>query len=492
MDTHLHTHVAFHLTGRTITADLDPVDQLALRPALLARYRDLSALRYDFPVVLRGQGEQTSVESLSGLIDAALGTCADDESIDRLTAHALRLEREIRVIVADGGGGPFDAVWDLAALRLTASGDAAWRDSLDRLRAAVRRDGEIVDCDAAMPTRLLRHLWSATQAKKARTFGDRVALLLVKLGDILRADFAQSPQSRTATALEASFGEAHEEAFDFEALAQVLEHRVAAEPLPDQRRRRIERLIQILESQRFWVRAGADAGTAPYAFVFDTCQSAFAACRERAPQMAVVAQALAAAELEVRGDYRAPHDVFFGHGGAEFAPLAPEEQALFPDYLVTLNEAMLTPLEQATLTEMLAAGLPVKILLQIDDLLTEPSTMDDPVSAGGRARELIHMAIGLNDVYALQASASHLVQRRHDVVSGLEYAGAALFSVFSGATGVNDLPPYLVAAAAMESRAFPAFTYDPAAGGDWASRFSLDVRSGHVASDVIVPRAFFV
>ena len=107
----------------------------------------------------------------------------------------------------------------------------------------------------------------------------------------------------------------------------------------------------------------------------------------------------------------------------------------------------------------------MKVLLQTDDLLTEPSTMDEPVSAGGRARQLIHMAIGLHDVYALQASASHLVQCRHRIEAGLRYAGPALFSVFSGATGVNDLPPYLVAAAAMESRAFPAFTYDPSAGG---------------------------
>jgi hypothetical protein len=36
------------------------------------------------------------------------------------------------------------------------------------------------------------------------------------------------------------------------------------------------------------------------------------------------------------------------------------------------------------------------------------------------------------------------------------------------------LPPYLVAAAAMESRAFPAFSYDPSAGPDWASRFDLE------------------
>jgi len=33
------------------------------------------------------------------------------------------------------------------------------------------------------------------------------------------------------------------------------------------------------------------------------------------------------------------------------------------------------------------------------------------------------------------------------------------------------LPGYLQAAAAMQSRAFPVFTYDPAAGADLAARF---------------------
>jgi ferredoxin len=38
----------------------------------------------------------------------------------------------------------------------------------------------------------------------------------------------------------------------------------------------------------------------------------------------------------------------------------------------------------------------------------------------------------------------------------------------------GTLPGYLAAAAAMQSRAFPAFSYDPAAGTDLASRFSLE------------------
>jgi len=80
-----------------------------------------------------------------------------------------------------------------------------------------------------------------------------------------------------------------------------------------------------------------------------------------------------------------------------------------------------------------------------------------------KVQAIVERALG--DLYPL----------RERVLKGLEYPGAALFSVFSGATGHSDgLPPYLVAAAAMESRAFPAFSYDPSAGEERPARFSLE------------------
>ena len=88
-----------------------------------------------------------------------------------------------------------------------------------------------------------------------------------------------------------------------------------------------------------------------------------------------------------------------------------------------------------------------------------------------RAHALAGMALGLPDVYVLQCAASQLYELRDRLRKGLEYGGAALFSVYSGAGGETELRPYLVAAAAAESRAFPAFCYDPSA--DAAERFSL-------------------
>ena len=42
----------FHMTGKRSGDGLAPIDVGALRPALLAGYRDLARLRYDFPLVL--------------------------------------------------------------------------------------------------------------------------------------------------------------------------------------------------------------------------------------------------------------------------------------------------------------------------------------------------------------------------------------------------------------------------------------------------------
>ena len=132
-------------------------------------------------------------------------------------------------------------------------------------------------------------------------------------------------------------------------------------------------------------------------------------------------------------------------------------------------------LEQDALLQILAGGLPMKILLQSDDILEEALRGTGHVAVGARSRQLASMALGLNDAYVLQSSSSHLVKLHDRILAAMRYSGPALVSVFSGANGHSGaLPPYLVAAAAMESRAFPAFAYDPAAGPDWASRLALD------------------
>ena len=48
----------FFATGRRHGAGVEPIDGLKLAPAVLARYRDLAKLRYDFPLVLVDEGAE--------------------------------------------------------------------------------------------------------------------------------------------------------------------------------------------------------------------------------------------------------------------------------------------------------------------------------------------------------------------------------------------------------------------------------------------------
>ena len=479
MQAELQAHIAFHLTGRKPQGEFAALASSDLHPAILAGYRDLTSLRYDFPLVLARTGDKQSVQSLSGLIDGALKAIAADGDADRLSKHALRIEREVRRLVAEGVTGSLTKLWDIGATRIGTKGDALLQDSLNRLRAALKIDGEVVDCDMTMPFRLFQHLWQVGQHRKAQIFRADVNKLIMKLSDILSAEFVRSKEGLSAERLRASVGAAHQSVFDFDAMSRLLTESAPDVPMPESRRQRVRGLLSTLRAQRFFLPATeADKWIGigePYTFVFEKCSDAVAAYRERLPKMIELAKAIAIARLEIESDYsEARHDAFFAEFGEN--GLDPEDLALFPDYLICLRAADFAASESELILQAFAAGMPAKLVVQTDDLLEQSPIGSDTLISGLRNRQLASTAIGFGASYVLQASGSSLFQLCEQVVRGLAFAGPALFSVFSGASGTG-IPPYLTAAAAAESRAFPAFTYDPSAGADWASRFSLRANS---------------
>ncbi len=477
MEADLQSQVAFYLTGNRTGDRLEAVDGLGLRPALLVGYRDLTRLRYDFPLVLvEGEADDAFVQPLSGLVDGVLARVAGGDDGDRIRKHVHALEQEIRKLVAAGAHGRLSALWEKAAGPL-ASSDQSVAESLARARAALKADGEVVDCDASMPSRLLTHGWSTLQNRKARKFGDDVARLMLKLSDILKADFVNSGAGRSAENLKAGMGAGHADAFDFDAMARILKKSAPKSTLPEKRRKRIGKLLSVLQTQRFFPVSGglAKAGEAPYSFAFRSCSDALKAYRERLPRAIEFAKTMAMAGLESSGEYNeVKHDPIFESFGDN--GMSPRDMALFPDYLVCIKAEDVHAGESDKLTEILTAGLPMNILVQTDDIMEASPFGNGHLAVGVRSKQISSMAMGLGGVFVLQSSSSNLVSLRDSLRAALAYPGPALFSVFSGATGAaGGIPPYLIAAAATESRAFPAFTYDPSAGHDWASRFCVSI-----------------
>ena len=470
MEAKLQQQIAFFLTGRRGNSDLRPLDGRS-RPALFAGYRDLNKLRYDFPLVLKAGGTpELCILSLSGLVDDAVEAIADDPDRDRIARHGHRVETEVRRRLSENGRADLETLWNDCAAALAAH-DEKVASSAKRLLASFPAAGELASLDVDLPLRVVHHAWKVVQYQKAAAFRQKAERLLLKLHEILEAEISGSAVGRTPDRLKAGVGAAFAGTFNFDAMSNIL---VAAKPgasLPDTRRRRILRLIEVLESQRFYP-LGADAPD-PYVFVFDRCADALDAYHERNGEALELLKALAVAELEVSGEYReSVYDVIFQDFGAN--GLGVEELAKLPDYLVTVNTRSLDAAESSRILELFASGLPVRVLVQTDDILEPSAVYGGNVALRLQSRQLVDTAIGLADVFVMQTSASDLYRSRDALIGSLEFDGPSLISVFSGANEyTGDILPYLIAAAALESRAFPALVYDPSAGDDWAGRLTI-------------------
>ena len=466
----------FYLTGKQPGGGKDAL--AGKRPALLAAYGDLTRLRYDFPLVLTaGKTDGVPVRSLSSVIDNLLQKIAPPgmES-EQLRKMILRIEREIRTLAAAGESGHLSELWDKVAARLEEA-DAAFGKSVRIARAALESDGVVFDCRPGMASSLIAHLWSAVQENKAQRFRTIASRLAVKLADILRADYLRTAVGRSAESLLAGIGPAHQALFDFAAMSKLLPKSSPREALSEGRRRRIESALAVLKRQRFFAPAAGqaqpDRSLKPYSFRFDSCAEAISAYRARLPELAALVKAMSIAELESEGTYvETKHDVIFS--GFDAGSLNARDSALFPDYLVVLDGSG-SAIDNTALMAALSSDVPLKILLNIDDLSEETMAGNGHGPSGLRSAQLASLASGLGDVFVLQSTSSNLYQLRDRIGRGLSFNGPALFSVYSGVpTQESSLPLYLSAAAAMQSRAFPAFSYDPSAGADMASRFSLE------------------
>ncbi|SDH07159.1 hypothetical protein [Propionivibrio dicarboxylicus] len=474
MEADLQSFVAFYLTGKKQATRLDDIGRLGLRPALFAGYGDLTRMRYDFPLVLieDAAGERFA-EPLSGLVDVILGKVAQGPDGDRIRKHVLRLEQAIRALAAGGTQGLFSELWDRAAAPL-AKEDALIADSLRRARANLAVDGELLDCNGDLPARLFGHAWSLTQMRRAQRFNEDLNRLILKLSDIIQADYINSDAAKSAANLRDSFGAGALNNFNFDTMSSILKKVSVRDALPKRRRQRILGLISTLQAQKFFPTgiSKAGAGNRPYSFAFDSCVAALKAYRDRLPKAIELARAVAMAELEVRGEYsEARHDALFDAFGEN--GLDPEALALFPDYLIRINASALSGAEQSTLTEILSADLPFKIVVQSDDILEKSLIEHGHMAFTLRNKQLARMTMGLG-CFVMQAPSASLVRMRQQMQLGLDYGGSAVFSIYSGdSPNTTGIPPYLVAAAARESRLFPSFTFNPAAGRNWSARFSI-------------------
>ena len=480
MSAELQEMIHFHLTGKRAAGTAARGE--GVYPAPLAPYRELAALRYDFPVVLLNSPDsQAAVDTLTGIVNRLLREIAPEGNAGLLLRqHVLRLEARMRLLAAERHDSSLAALWKDAERSLLGECNEQERESLGNsiatARFALRAEGQVADCDERLPTRLLEHAWSKAEARRAAEPVRKIERLILRLRNMLKVDDLKNGGSRTPQKLKAKLGKSYRDAFDFELMAEVLEGSTPHNRLPAERRNRIRSALGVLESQRFFDVSGAGGEVRKddhYLFFFDSLSAALKAYNERLPAMADVAKALEMAELECDNAFREDrHGSYFERFGPQ--ALAADDMALFPRYLVSIHESECNTRDTARLMEIVSTELPMKVLVHVSNPLGEPSPLDGHLHSGSYVQQLVQTFIAGN-TFVLQAPASNLYRQHDRIRRGLDFAEPAIFSIyvpFSDATAA--LPPYLVAAAGMDSRVFPAFSYDPAAGPGLASRFAID------------------
>ncbi len=467
---------SFYLTGRRMDTRLGNVEGLGLRSVQFAPYRDLADLRYDYPLVLADGGDvRGTLLSLSGVMDDLLQRLTLGDEADRVRHHAMMLEREIR-IRADHGPRRLSVVWPEAVSALTvASDDEDLAASMATLTDARTVDGELIACTRDTPRYLVGHLWQLVQRERMGHLAARIARLREELQDILDAEQASSPAGLSGDRLASSLGLGFGDELDSDALSRMLTDNRPRFSLSDTRRERVRRLLDVLTTQRFVPIAG-EGGTAAndlYGFVYGDPSDAIDAYHARYAATTDLAKALIIAEMEADGRYREEtHDALFEKWSV--TDLDAETLDIFPEYLVRVDAEDMGSEDSVALLEALAAGIPIKALVQVNDLLSGSSSKSRRPESGLPGRMLASAALASGESFVLQCASAALFHARDRIVAGSSAPGAALFVVYSGeGEWLDDLPHYLASAAAIESRVFPSYAYDPAAGDTWAERFTL-------------------
>ena len=161
--------------------------------------------------------------------------------------------------------------------------------------------------------------------------------------------------------------------------------------------------------------------------------------------------------------------------------LDPAEQALCPPLLLVGDAGLLAGPGLAQLHRLLDGDLPVKLLLLADlDLgLAAPPQRDAPlgVPLPDAMADLGLLALSRRNAFVAQSSPGapeHLLQ---SLLRALEFQGPALLHVHAPSPARHGFPADRSlerAAAAVHSRTFPLFRYDPEREGVFGSRFDLE------------------
>lgn len=466
-----------------------------LQPVLFKPYSDLRRRRYDYPLCLQNDPNQP-VQPLRQLFDRLIEEWVGEGDEGELRKrYLLELETQIKHVLHTQGAHSLTKARELAIeqLRKKQAGSEARdekraalrQDAYSRVATALPGDALVIDCLPQTAPVLAQHLCRIEWQERSKAFAQEVDEVIIRLREVLLADFAKSPAAHAPDYLEAAIGEAYATELDLGEFSHLLEEAPVGVTLEEKRKQRMEQVLATIEAVRakLWPHNRGESSSPS-----DQIEPPPFFCRADSPdeiayqygritgffaELVDFFRALRIARLELENKYReSRHDTFFAGFGLQ--SLRADEFALIPPPVLFIAPEAVNERTATEVIELLAAGVPIKVIAAIDEIPAINLLEPDGLSPAPRPHKLAEMALAQSNVFVLQASLSQAGWLAEQVKRGFRHAGPAVFSIFTGSTGGgSSLPPYLQAAACLESRLFPAMVFDPAAGENWAAWFDL-------------------
>lgn len=467
-------------------------------PALLNAFRDVSKVRYDYPLFLASpanrSGGPLALPLTQFLRETVEGFAAGADAARILKDNLSWMERAVRQELS-AQEAPVDAITVFTKateglqqhLNLTGENQERLQEDLAKLLKALPKGGQLLGYSKYVAIQLMAHAVRSHVLPRRIGFQQRVKELIRGLDTLLEVEHEKTEAATKPDAVKGSVGGAGN-LFDASALSSVMaKHSQGSVSMGKEQRARIEDALKTLEGYEedpialrlvhngrlagAWLDAASDIATV---VDDDPCTKTTEMFDAEAERLAKVFAAVRIAELEIKGIYDPQiHDAWFASFNWE--AFSHDELLLLPAVVAVDAADRIGGEGMSSFSRLLSSGRPIQIMVRVQAHNNPGAAADEDPFQRYRV-ELGYLGISHRQAVITQSSAAryeHLLDRFVSALdatrTGLHLISTGVQTVESGAT----LDPWFVASAALEGRAHPFFHVNPEAGDDSAARMDF-------------------
>ncbi len=452
----------FHLGEPTAIASTSTPDTSTL-PLLLNQFRRLRRFRYEYPLLLspaeKGELVAKSLEEfLKEALESDTSSKLLEDNIAWLETHTRdQLTGQDRVtsareILAESGLALQEQI------DLDESSRESLQASIDALVESIPIGSYVLPYGPNVALHLLQHkIRQRTQWQREQLIR-RVEKAVRGLQKLVRVEEEKNTDGQIIGA--------GSQFFNNSSMADVLNHRgTGSVTMEEVRLNRVNSIIDVLS--KFKIDENAlhmvvrpdsfsmdDASLINIIESSDPCMKAIEIYDEAAGRLSQVFASLRAAELEIADNYSEKfHDSWFENFDVD--AFSDEEKQMIPTVVAFESAERVITDGMQSFSVTLGSGRPIQVLINVDPNASANQLL-------GRQRlELASLGIGHRHAIVNQISAGRVESLMSGFSSALGSHKASLHLINTGFTDPQPLHPWIMASAALESRAHPFIKYDP-------------------------------